>query len=190
LLRQILIKVIELFFIFSKRIFRIIFLDIIAALLASLTAAISILFYTGILNLLETNGHDRVHAARPANNSIVPVATPQIIVPPRQSHTNNQQNNHRPNPVVSAKKHEVVERATSPVDERILNEFYADRPKDVHQYHLEGRQYVVYEGANLTDIETYRKGKLIFLYQNKIVLFLFCIRINRSDVNTRISRSS
>ncbi len=148
------------FNIFLKEFFEIIFLDIIAALLASLTAAISILFYTGILHLLEINGHDRVHAARPSNNNnMVPLATPQIIVPPRQSHATTQQNNHRPNPVVSAKKHELIERATSPVDERILNEFYADRPKDVHQYHLEGRQYVVYEGANLTDIETYRKGK-------------------------------
>lgn len=52
-----------------------------------------------------------------------------------------------------------VERATSPVDERIINEFYTDHPRDVHQYQLEGRQYVVYEGIYLMNIDTYRKGK-------------------------------
>jgi hypothetical protein len=113
------------------------------------------------LLFLVHNGHDRVHAEpRPANNNVIPLATPQVIVPPRQSHTGAQLNSHLPHPVVSPfKKREHVERATSPVDERILNEFYADRPKDVHQYSLEGRQYVVYEKPKLTDIETYRKGK-------------------------------
>jgi hypothetical protein len=88
----------------------------------------------------------------------VPLAIPQVVIPPRPSHTNATVNNHRPTPVVPVKKTEQIERATSPVDERILNEFYADKPKDVHQYSLEGRQYVVYEGATLTDINTYRTG--------------------------------
>jgi hypothetical protein len=87
---------------------------------------------------------------------MMPMTTPQPIVHPRPSAP---PNNHRPTLVASVKKHEQINRATSPVDERILNEFYGDPPKDVHQYRLEGRQYVVYEGANLTDIESYRKGK-------------------------------
>jgi hypothetical protein len=117
---------------------------------------------------LENTGHDRVHAVRPANTNLIPLTTPQIIVPPRQSHANAQSNNHRPHTVVSARQHEHIERATSPVDERILNEFYLSQPKDVHQYNLEGRQYVVYEGANLSDIETYRRGKFKKLF--------FCIK--------------
>lgn len=52
-----------------------------------------------------------------------------------------------------------VERATSPVDQRIINEFYSDQPKNMHQYQLEGRQYVVYEGNNFSDVEPYRRGK-------------------------------
>lgn len=148
-------------------------LDITASLLGSLVAAISVFFFTGILHVLgnytnsidwnfivfcfiENAGQDRVHAVRPANNNNnIPLATPQVIVP-RHSNTAGQANNQRSTPV---KKREHVDRATSPVDERILNEFYLDRSKDVHQYNLEGRQYVVYEGANLTDIETYRTGK-------------------------------
>lgn len=90
--------------------------------------------------------------ARVANPNNIPLAAPQVIVPPRPITTT------APHPVASVKKAPHVDRATSPVDERILNEFYADPPKDIHQYRLEGRQYVVYEGANLTDIDTYRKG--------------------------------
>ncbi|CAF4781763.1 unnamed protein product, partial [Rotaria socialis] len=70
---------------------------------------------------------------------------------------NVQINHHRTHPVALSKQHDRIERATSPVDERILNEFYADQPKDVHQYSLEGREYFVYEGTNLSDIESYRR---------------------------------
>jgi len=85
----------------------------------------------------------------------MPVTTTQAVAPPRLS----QNNNHRPTQVGPFRKKEQIDRATSPVDDRILNEFYTSRPKDVHQYTLDGRQYVVYEGADLTDIEAYRNGK-------------------------------
>ncbi len=29
----------------------------------------------------------------------------------------------------------------------------------MHEYQLDGRQYIVYEGKNFTDVDTYRKGK-------------------------------
>ncbi len=110
--------------------------------------------------ILENAGHDRVHVTKPVTTNVVARPTPQVVAPPpRPPHTNIPVNNHRPTPVVPVKRHEQIERATSPVDERILNEFYTDKPKDVHQYSLEGRQYVVYEGAQLTDIDSYRKGK-------------------------------
>lgn len=51
-----------------------------------------------------------------------------------------------------------IERSTSPVDPRIINEFYSDQPRSMHQYQLEGRQYVVYEGNNFSDVEPYRQG--------------------------------
>lgn len=67
-------------------------------------------------------------------------------------------------PVPSAplrpKSVDVVERSTSPVDYRILAEFYSDLPQDVHSYSLDGRQYRVYEG-HFHDIESYRKGKAV-----------------------------
>ena len=62
------------------------------------------------------------------------------------------------NPTAPPKKTDQIERATSPVDQRILNEFYTDQPKDMHSYSLDGRQYVVYEVKNFTDIETHQKG--------------------------------
>jgi hypothetical protein len=64
----------------------------------------------------------------------------------------------RTNPMSTTKKFEQIERATSPVDERILQEFYADQPQDMHSYKLEGRQYIVYESKTFTDIDTHRKG--------------------------------
>lgn len=64
------------------------------------------------------------------------------------------------------KKPDRVERATSPVDARIIKEFYSDAPRDMHKYHLEGRQYVVYEGKNFTDIDPYRKGKIKITTKN------------------------
>ncbi|CAF0876042.1 unnamed protein product [Rotaria sp. Silwood1] len=131
--------------------------DVTASVLASLIAAISVLLYTGILYLLENDGYDRIHAIKPAHTNTIPLAPAQPIVPHPQSQNHFQANNHRPTSVIPIKKHEQIERATSPVDERILQEFYADLPKDIHQYSLEGKNYVVYEGTNLTDIESYRK---------------------------------
>jgi hypothetical protein len=29
----------------------------------------------------------------------------------------------------------------------------------MHEYQLDGRQYIVYEGKTFTDVDTYRKGK-------------------------------
>lgn len=92
------------------------------------------------------------------------------IIPLTQTHTpathhhsqgHIQINNHRPNAAPPVKKQEHIERATSPVDERILNQFYTDQPKNMHEYNLEGKKYVVYEGINLTDIESYRKGNSV-----------------------------
>jgi hypothetical protein len=108
-------------------------------------------------SFVENTGPDRVNAVRPANPNLMP--TPQATAPPQPQKSIAPPNNRRPTPVTHVKRHEYVNRATSPVDERIINEFYTDQPKDVHQYKLEGRQYVVYEGANFTDIETYQKGK-------------------------------
>lgn len=88
-----------------------------------------------------------------------PIPTPVPKIAPTQlSQTNMQVNQQRPSSIVALKKQEVIERATSPVDERILKEFYTDPPKNMHQYSLEGKQYFVYEGVNLSDIESYRKG--------------------------------
>jgi hypothetical protein len=53
-----------------------------------------------------------------------------------------------------------IERATSPVDARVLKEFYADRPKDMHTYQIEGRQYYVYEGKKLTELDEFRQGEM------------------------------
>ncbi len=135
--------------------------------------------------ILENTGHDRVHAARPANSNTIPLTTPQVIVPSRQPSHAGPSNNHRPTTMLPVRKHEPIDRATSPVDERIINEFYADHPKDVHQYSLEGRQYVVYEGNNLSDIESYRRGKSkkkIFFFHRKSFSYL---RYNSSHVITR-----
>ncbi|CAF3773598.1 unnamed protein product [Adineta steineri] len=131
--------------------------DVTASLLSSLIASVSILFYTGILYLLENNGLDRVHAAVPVTTNVMPLTTTHPNLGVRPSNSNVQTNNHRPSPAAPVKKVEQVERATSPVDDRILQEFYSDRPKDVHQYNLEGRQYVVYEATSFTDIDTYRR---------------------------------
>ena len=78
---------------------------------------------------------------------------------PLPSQTNAHSNTHRVNSTHVVKKPEQIARSTSPVDERILQEFYADQPKNMHSFNLEGRQYVVYEGKSLTDVETHRKGK-------------------------------
>ncbi|CAF2381608.1 unnamed protein product [Rotaria sp. Silwood2] len=135
--------------------------DVTASVLASLIAAISVLLYTGVLYLLENDGYDRIHAVKPVHTNTIPLASTQHIAPPPppppQSHNNAHSNNHRPNSVIPIKKHEQIERATSPVDERILEEFYTDRPKDIHQYSLEGKNYVVYERTGLTDLDSYRK---------------------------------
>jgi hypothetical protein len=61
--------------------------------------------------------------------------------------------------VTAVIRNDQIERATSPVDERILNEFYSDHPRDMHKYHLEGRQYVVYEGKTFNDVDAFRNGK-------------------------------
>jgi hypothetical protein len=110
-----------------------------------------------ILNsILGHAGQDRIHVAgsnNPNPNNTVPLVPTQIAVP-RQS-----QNINGGNQRMETKRHDQIERATSPVDERILNEFYSDRPKDMHQYRLEGRRYVVYEGKTFADIEPHRKGK-------------------------------
>jgi hypothetical protein len=92
-------------------------------------------------------GQDRVHASGSSNpNATVPLVAGQAMVP-RRAQNNNGLN------------YDKIERATSPVDQRILNEFYSDQPKDMHQYQLNGRQYVVYEGNNFGDLVPYRKGK-------------------------------
>ncbi|CAM2717175.1 unnamed protein product [Rotaria socialis] len=139
--------------------------DISASVLASIVATVSVLFYTGILHLLENDGYNRINAVQPnrANqipHGSAPVSTQAPISTTNSHHplqANVQINHHRTHPVALSKQHDRIERATSPVDERILNEFYADRPKDVHQYSLEGREYFVYEGTNLSDIESYRR---------------------------------
>ncbi|CAF2375771.1 unnamed protein product [Rotaria sp. Silwood2] len=130
--------------------------DIIASLLAGLIAAVSIVFVNdnSIELLVGNDGQDRVHATpttKPNLNTSLPLATKQTLIPRQTQNINGQ------NSSVATKRYDKIERATSPVDQRILNEFYADHPKDVHQYQLEGRQYVVYEGVKLSDIDTYRK---------------------------------
>lgn len=60
--------------------------------------------------------------------------------------------------VGSGKRFDQIERATSPVDARILDEFYLDRPSDMHTYQLDGRQYYVYEGKTLTELDNHRSG--------------------------------
>ncbi|CAF0722082.1 unnamed protein product [Rotaria sordida] len=130
--------------------------DVTASVLASLIAAISVLFYTGILYLLENDGYDRIHAVKPANTNLIPLAPAQPIASLHQPQNNVPINHHRPNSIIPLKKPEQIERATSPVDERILQEFYADRPNDMHHYNLEGKNYIVYEKTNQTNVESYR----------------------------------
>ncbi|CAF0827712.1 unnamed protein product [Rotaria sp. Silwood1] len=128
--------------------------DIIASLLSGLIAAVSIIFVNAILFLIGNAGQDRVHvvaSTKPNPNTSLPLTTKQTLIPRQSPNINGISSS------IPTKKYDKVERATSPVDQRILNEFYADRPKDVHHYHLEGRQYVVYEGVHLTDVDTYRK---------------------------------
>lgn len=99
-------------------------------------------------------GQDRVHATQSNNpNNTV------LIVPTQSGAPRRSQNANGGNQKGETRRNDKVERATSPVDERILNEFYADRSKEMHQYHLEGRQYVVYEGKIFGDIDPFRKGK-------------------------------
>ena len=76
---------------------------------------------------------------------------------PRNSQATVASNNQRMTPIPTLKKPEKVERATSPVDYRILAEFYSDKPQDIHSYQLDGRQYLVYEGQ-IQDIDACRKG--------------------------------
>jgi hypothetical protein len=139
---------------------------------------------------VENGGPDRGNAVRPTNQNASSMPQPQPSAPPRPPPNPAPAVNHRPTAVAPVKKHEQVHRATSPVDERILNEFYADAPKDVHQYKLEGRQYVVYEGPNLTDIESYRKGKEQRLTLPYKILLCFHLRINSSYVIARARRAS
>ncbi|CAF1939408.1 unnamed protein product [Rotaria magnacalcarata] len=139
--------------------------DISASVLASIVAIVSVLCNTGILHLLENDGYNRINVVQPNHTNRIsrglaptPAQAPISTTNSRHPSQANAQINHHPTyPVAPLKQHDRIERATSPVDERILNEFYADRPKDVHQYSLEGRQYFVYEGTNLTDIESYRR---------------------------------
>jgi hypothetical protein len=162
--RLVLIKVVRDDF-FGKKTMLIIFLDVIAALLASMAAAISIIFFNAILHLIGNRiymidwhwivylgytGQDRIHATRPSRpNATAPLVGEQATGPQRS------QNNG-----VGGGNYDKIERATSPVDQRIINEFYSDQPKDMHQYQLNGRQYVVYEGNSYGDIAPYRNGKL------------------------------
>ncbi|CAF1440342.1 unnamed protein product [Adineta ricciae] len=128
-------------------------LDIIASLLAGIMTAISIAFYTGLLYFMGDPGSDRIISIRTTPNPLAPTPGPQQVAARRPHHNNEIQ----PGGVTGhPKKYEQIDRATSPVDERILEEFYADHPKDMHQYHLEGRQYVVYEGKTFSDVEPVR----------------------------------
>ncbi|CAF1634747.1 unnamed protein product, partial [Didymodactylos carnosus] len=121
----------------------------IMAILAAIITGISILFLACILFCIaESFAQDRVHAINSHNTAKVS-KTVVVTDLPRAPH---QINTH-----VSTAKRTVEERATSPVDERILKEFYNDKPKDTHMYALDGRQYVVYE-KNITDIDVYRRG--------------------------------
>jgi len=109
-----------------------------------------------LIFFLEQANPDRVHAVRPSDpgpDNAVPLVTTQAMAPRRSQQINGG------NQKVDGKRYDQIERATSPVDERILKEFYADRPKDMHKYQLEGRQYVVYEGKTYSDLDTHRNGK-------------------------------
>jgi len=118
-------------------------------------------------SFLLCSGHvtqDRVHVTQsnnPARTDINPIATTQQMVPRRSDNANK-----------SAGKFDRIERATSPVDQRILNEFYGDRPKEQHTYQLDGRQYIVYEGKTFTSIEPIRKGKCSTNESNYTVYFI------------------
>ena len=87
-------------------------------------------------------------------------AIPVPVGPPGSSVVRQSQVNiPRSSSIARPSKVEAIERATSPIDERILEEFYNDQPKDMHAYNLEGRRYIVYEGKqHAEDIESYRKG--------------------------------
>ncbi|CAF0863672.1 unnamed protein product [Rotaria sordida] len=136
--------------------------DVTASVLASLIAAISVLFYTGILYLLENDGYDRIHAVKPANTNLIPLAPAQPIASLHQPQNNVPINHHRPNSIIPLKKPEQIERATSPVDERILQEFYADRPNDMHHYNLEDltQAMLLQESQGLKDAISRAKGSI------------------------------
>jgi len=139
-------------------------------------------------SIVDGDGNDRVHAERnvPSVNrqAVAPAHPPPAPVAPVSTA------NHRPTPVQPIKKVDCIHRSTSPVDERVLQEFYADQPKDIHQYSLEGRKYVVYEGANLTDVETYKKGKFINDRHADFEIVCLIGRIDSSYALTRASRPS
>ena len=62
-----------------------------------------------------------------------------------------------------------MDRGTSPVDRRILDEFYSDMPQDMHSYDLDGRRYLVYEGKTFGDINIFKRGTL----KNRILQSVF-----------------
>jgi hypothetical protein len=67
-----------------------------------------------------------------------------------------------------------MDRSTSPVDRRILDEFYTDAPRDMHSYDLDGRRYLVYEGKTFGDVNIFRRGTL----KNRILRPVFEISMD------------
>ena len=82
-------------------------------------------------SIVDGDGNDRVHAERnvPSVNrqAVAPAHPPPAPVAPVSTA------NHRPTPVQPKKKVDCIHRSTSPIDERVLQEFYADQPKDIHK---------------------------------------------------------
>lgn len=140
--------------------------DIIAAILASITPAMSIVLFTAVLYLIGRKdpafpfryteplllGHpndDRLRSSRSNTVTNQPATTNQreVIRPAGQK------------AILPVSNSDKIERATSPVDARILEEFYTDRPREMHSYQLNGRRYVVFEGRTLSEQDSLRRGK-------------------------------
>ena len=103
---------------------------------------------------LDDDTGDRGRQVRPTNYNAGPMPAERIA-----SADPLQKNNGRGlYPHVARLSSAHMDRSTSPVDARILDEFYTDLPRDMHSYDLDGRRYVVYEGKTFGDINVFRRG--------------------------------
>ena len=139
-----------------------------------------------LISILASPDDGRVQSAAPHQRSGTntrPLTTTQIAL------SQSARRHNGVNTISSAKRFDQIERGTSPVDARILDEFYMDRPKDMHTYELDGRQYYVYEGKTLTELDNHRKGTSKRI-KRRMELSFFLSSTDPSHARTRVSCTS